>query len=92
MFFLSFLLFRLRRAGSVFADDPLRTDEQLTGVLLHHHGDEMVSHLLGIHKVAGDPGCPLRPVQIDEQGEDLPVQHFSELLMRNSIYSGKSIE
>lgn len=92
MFFLSFLLFRLRRAGGVFADDLLRRDEQLSGGLLHRHGDEMVDHLLGIHKVAGDPGCPLRAVQIQEQGDDLTVQHFSELLMRNSIYSGKSIE
>ena len=92
MFFLSFLLFRLRRAGGVFADDLLRRDEQLSGGLLHRHRDKMVNLLLGIHKVAGDPGCPLRPVQIDEQGEDLPVQHFSELLMRNSIYSGKPIE
>lgn len=96
MFFLSFLLFRLRRAGGVFADDLLRRDEQLSGGLLHRHGDshgdEMVNHLLGIHKVAGDPGCPLRAVQIDEQGDYLTVEHFSELLMRNSIYSGKSIE
>lgn len=94
MFFLSFLLFRLRRAGGVFADDLLRRDEQLSGGLLHRHGDshrdKMVDHLVGIHKVAGDPGCP--PVQSDEQGKDLTVQHFSELLMRNSIYSGKSIE